>query len=125
LVEAATEAGAELRQQFAVRELLWEKGRVVGVRGQGPGGTISEERCQIVVGADGMHSFVARAVGALSYNERPVLACAYYGYWSGVDVRGVEIYMLDRRLIAAFATNDGLTAIFVSWPRDEFESIRA
>lgn len=33
LVEAAVEAGAELIEGFAVRDVLWSEGRVVGVKG--------------------------------------------------------------------------------------------
>jgi flavin-dependent dehydrogenase len=33
LVEAAVEAGAELRENFSVQELVWEGDRVIGVRG--------------------------------------------------------------------------------------------
>src|SRR5439155_18070890 len=80
LVEAAAEAGAEIRTGFPVDELVFEDGAVVGIRS---GDVV--ERARVVVGADGRHSFVARAVDATAYDERPALACAYYTYWGGVD----------------------------------------
>lgn len=64
LVEAAAEAGAEMRQEFTVQELLWEDGCVVGIRGQAKTGGSVTERARIVIGADGKHSLVAKAVAA-------------------------------------------------------------
>jgi flavin-dependent dehydrogenase len=45
LVQAASEAGAEVREGFAVDELLIEDGRVCGIRGQG-----ARVRARVVVG---------------------------------------------------------------------------
>ncbi len=55
LVEAAAEAGAEVRQGFSVQEVLVEDGQVVGVRGRVRGGSVVTERARLVVGADGLH----------------------------------------------------------------------
>src|SRR5919112_430672 len=44
LVDAAVEAGAELREAFAVQELVWDGGRVAGVRGRRAGGRAVTER---------------------------------------------------------------------------------
>ena len=38
LVEAAVAAGAEVRERFAVEELLMDGGRVAGIRGRAAGG---------------------------------------------------------------------------------------
>ena len=77
LVDAASESGAEVREGFAVDEVLIENGRVTGIRGRGEGGRSVAEHAQVVVGADGLHSLVAQAVGAESYNERPPLLAGY------------------------------------------------
>ena len=87
LLEAASAAGAEVRERFSVGELLVEDGRVTGIRGRQAGGATVTERAAIVIGADGMRSRVARAVGAPTYHERPGRTCAYYTYWSGVPAR--------------------------------------
>src|SRR5919106_1590812 len=106
LVDAAVAAGAELRENFLVQEILMEGDRVTGIRGPTRGGATVMEKARIVVGADGMHSTVARAVQAPKYNEQPSLTCGYYTYWSGVSVEGVEFYQLDRRLVILLPTND-------------------
>src|ERR671914_158109 len=73
LVDAAAEAGAEVREGFTVDEILIEDGVVVGIRGHGKDGKPVTERARIVVGADGRHSRVAKAVGPDHYNEKPPL----------------------------------------------------
>jgi len=126
LVDAAIEAGAELREGCTVESLLWEGERVTGIRYQTPTGAIAEERARIVVGADGRHSRVARAVSATAYRERPSLTCGYYSYWSGVDSGGLEAHILPRPALAlTFPTNDNLTCVAVQWPVVEFHAVRA
>ncbi|MGH9036983.1 MAG: NAD(P)/FAD-dependent oxidoreductase [Acidimicrobiia bacterium] len=125
LVEAAVEAGAELRERFVVRELLLEDGRVAGVQGVGRDGTEVTERARLVVGADGLHSVVARAVEASTYAERPSLTCFSYAYWSGVALDGAEFHLRDGRAIFAFPTNGGLACIGMEWPVAEARAFRA
>jgi 2-polyprenyl-6-methoxyphenol hydroxylase-like FAD-dependent oxidoreductase len=127
LARAAVAAGAELREAFTVEELVIEDGAVTGIRGHAKGGATVTERARVVIGADGRNSFVARAVGAEQYNEMPALAAGYYAYWSGLPVSGAEFFgrAEDRRMWAAFPTNDGLTCLIVGWPRSQFEANRA
>jgi 2-polyprenyl-6-methoxyphenol hydroxylase-like FAD-dependent oxidoreductase len=64
LVETAREAGAEVREQTKVTDLLWAGDRVAGVRCAPTGGGESIEiRAKLVVGADGRRSTVAELVG--------------------------------------------------------------
>lgn len=64
LVEAATAAGAELREGCRITGLLHDdSGRVVGVEGSHRGRRFTE-RARLVVGADGMRSTVARLAEA-------------------------------------------------------------
>jgi flavin-dependent dehydrogenase len=64
LVEAAIEAGAELRESFAIEEYLAEENRVVGIRGQDCSrGSRVTEHAAITVGADGAR-LPSRAHGA-------------------------------------------------------------
>jgi flavin-dependent dehydrogenase len=124
LAEAAVEAGAEFRDGFSVEALIWDGDTVAGIRGHGQGGSTVEERARVVIGADGMHSLVARAVQAPAYNEKAPTNCAYYTYWSGVPISDFEAYVRERCAFGAFPTNDGLTLIVVGRPHDEFAAIR-
>ena len=125
LVDAASEAGAELREGWSVTDVLVENGRVAGVRGQGEDGRSVTERARVVIGADGLHSMVARAVGAEQYNEKPRLLAAYYTYWSGLPMDNrFETYVRPHRGMAAWPTNDGLTLLIAGWPNAEFDANR-
>lgn len=127
LARAAVAAGAELREGFVVRDLLWDDGRVVGILGEGRNSGAVSERARIVIGADGRHSLVAKAVKAPIYDEQPTLTCGYYSYWESVPLEGGEIYSRSgsRRAGGAFPTNDGLTMIYVAWPAEEFKAFRS
>jgi 2-polyprenyl-6-methoxyphenol hydroxylase-like FAD-dependent oxidoreductase len=125
LVEAAAEAGAEVRQGFSVRELVTEGERVVGIRGHATRGASVTERARMVIGADGRNSIVGRSVGARAYNVRGTLTCAYYTYWSGVEMEGVELYPRPGRMIVASPTNNGEVVTIVLWPNAEFHRVRS
>jgi len=125
LANAAVEAGAELRENFTVKELLMEGERVVGIRGQSRGSEMVTEKACLVVGADGMRSLVARSVAAPMYATTPAGTCGYYTYWSGVPIDALEFYTRPNRTIVAFPTNDEQAAIFVEWTNREFHAFRA
>ena len=123
LVDAAAEAGAEIREGFSVDAIVSEGGRVVGIRGHTKGGEVIEERARVVIGADGRHSVVAEAVRPEHYNEKPALLAAYYTYWSGLPMDGrFETYIRPQRGFAAIQTHDGLTMVVAGWPHAEFEA---
>jgi 2-polyprenyl-6-methoxyphenol hydroxylase-like FAD-dependent oxidoreductase len=125
LVDAAVEAGAELRENFSVRELLFEDDRVVGIRGRDANSTIVAERARVVIGADGTHSFVARSVNAPEYEVRPAPACGYFAYFSGISGDQLEWYPRrnDRRLVALIPTNGGHVVIVMA-PNETFPTFR-
>lgn len=125
LVDAAVAAGAELQENFLVQEILMEGDRVTGIRGRTRGGATVTEKARMVIGADGLHSTVARAVQAPKYNEQPSLSCGYYTYWSGFPTESAEVYQMERRYVVLFPTNDNLTCIGAGWPVEEFHSYRA
>jgi 2-polyprenyl-6-methoxyphenol hydroxylase-like FAD-dependent oxidoreductase len=124
LVDAAVEAGAELREGFTVEALLRDTNRVTGVRGHSRTGGSVEERARVVIGADGVHSLVAKAVRAPEYDSKPRLATNYYSYYSGFPAGDLEFYVRDYHAIGCFPTNDGLTLVAVLWPSSRFEEIR-
>jgi 2-polyprenyl-6-methoxyphenol hydroxylase-like FAD-dependent oxidoreductase len=123
LVDAAAEAGVEVREGFAVQEVVFEDGRVAGIRGRGQGGGTVTEHARVVVGADGLHSLVARAVRPEQYHEKPQLLAGYYTYWSGLPMHGrFETWVRQARGFAAWPTNDDLTVVIGGWPFAEFEA---
>jgi 2-polyprenyl-6-methoxyphenol hydroxylase-like FAD-dependent oxidoreductase len=126
LLEAAAEAGAEVREGFVVEDLVADDGAVTGVRGHGRGEAAVAERARVVIGADGRRSLVARTVQAEQYDERPSHLVMYYAYWSGLPAEGFDttIRAERRRGWAAAATHDGLTVLPFAWPVEEFHANR-
>jgi 2-polyprenyl-6-methoxyphenol hydroxylase-like FAD-dependent oxidoreductase len=123
LVDAASEAGAEVREGFTVKELILEDDRVIGIRGHSRGGKTVNEYARLVVGADGLHSTVAHAVHPEQYNEKPPLLAGYYTYWSGLPMKGrFEVYVRSYCSFAAWPTNDDLTLVIAGWQYKEFEA---
>jgi flavin-dependent dehydrogenase len=121
LVDAAAEAGAEVREGFIVEDVVIEGGRAVGIKGRSIHGNSIIERARVVVGADGFRSLVAEAVRPEQYDEKPPLCVGYYAYWSGLPMDGrSEVYIRDRRAFAAWPTHEGLTLVIAGWPYAEF-----
>lgn len=125
LLHAAADAGADVREGFIVDELLMDGDRVVGVRGHGRDAHRVEEHARIVIGADGANSFVARTMRAPAYDARPVAACGYYSYFSGVRQDDIELYVRDHHAFGGAPTNDGLHLVMVNWPARDFAAVRA
>ena len=125
LVDAAAEAGAEVREAFTVTDVVVKDGRVTGIRGHRRGEATSTERASVVVGADGHHSLVARTVNAQKYHEVPPLQVSYYTYVSGLPMDGrYEVHLRPGRGFAAWPTNDDLTVVIGGWPRSELAANR-
>lgn len=123
LVDAASEAGAEVREAFGVEEVVLEGGAVTGIKGRSTGGSLATERARVVVGADGRHSRVAEAVQPQRYNEKPQLLSAYYTYWSDLPIDGrFDTFIRPQRGFAAAPTHDGLTITVGGWPFAEFDA---
>ena len=125
LVNAAAASGVAVREAFTVDELLVTDNAVTGVRGHQTRGKPVEERARVVIGADGVNSFVARAVQAPEYDVRPVAACAYYSYFSGVPQEDIELYVRENCAFGGAPTNDGLHLVMVNWPASDFPEVRA
>jgi 2-polyprenyl-6-methoxyphenol hydroxylase-like FAD-dependent oxidoreductase len=126
LVDAAVEAGAELRENFTVDEVPAADEAVTGIRGHAKGTAAVTERARVVIGADGRHSVVAKTVQPDQYDERPSRLAMYYAYWSGLPADGFDttIRADNRRGWAAVATHDDLTVLPFAWPVEEFKDNR-
>lgn len=126
LLDGAVEAGAEVRENFHVQDVVVENGRVVGIRGRASGASSApvEERASLVIGADGRHSVIADAVGAPTYHERPAGAVAYYAYWSDLPVDEFDVHLRPGRAISGMPTHDGLNCLVVAIPRAEMPAFR-
>lgn len=125
LVDAAAESGADVREGFTVERILFDGDRVTGIRGHDKDHRTTDAHARVIVGADGIHSSVAKAAGAEEYAEKPKINAYYYTYWAGLPMRGMfEAYDRGDRALAAWPTNDDLTLVICGWPMRDFETNR-
>lgn len=116
LLEEAVAAGAEFHSDISVSGVSRsDTGRVNGIFARTPdGGT--RVRASHVVGADGIHSRIARSVEAAMLRQSRPTNAVVYGYFTGIDARGYDFRFVDRRNVGSIPTNDGLTLVFVGGP---------
>jgi 2-polyprenyl-6-methoxyphenol hydroxylase-like FAD-dependent oxidoreductase len=121
LLDAARDAGVEVREGHHVDGLVMDPdGDVRGIR------TVEgEATAQIVIGADGRNSQVARAVRAEEYHTKPRLQYAFYTYFSGLPTQGMETYIRPDRGFACAPTHDDLTMVVMGWPYAEARAFKA
>jgi flavin-dependent dehydrogenase len=118
LAEAAAAAGADLRTGVSVADVLRDRGgRVAGVVGRNSAGERVELRARFVVGADGLHSRIARSVAAPVVERRHPGGAAHYAYWGGIPWHGVEFYVEDGSFAGVFPTHNGEACVWVCTPR--------
>jgi 2-polyprenyl-6-methoxyphenol hydroxylase-like FAD-dependent oxidoreductase len=119
LVEAASEAGADVRFGLTVSELLRDaRDRPIGVAGFGVDGRPFSIQARFVVGADGLRSTVARLVDAPLECVGKHASAAAYGYWTDTDVHDYEWVFRANAAAGAIPTNGGRVCVFVSCPPD-------
>lgn len=128
LARAAVEAGAELREEYTVEDLVLDGDRVVGIRGHAKGAAPSVERARIVIGAEGIRSLVAERMHAKEYDVREARVSACFTYFRDLPLAGgaqVELHVAAHRAIFAWPTNDGRTLVGVNWSAGELEAVSA
>lgn len=88
-------AGVEAEEGFQVKELLYDSGAVVGVRGRAGNGEIAEYRAPLVLGCDGFNSIVSRQAGLYKHESRHWLVAlrCYYENVAGMDDQ-IELHYL-------------------------------
>jgi 2-polyprenyl-6-methoxyphenol hydroxylase-like FAD-dependent oxidoreductase len=126
LVDAAREAGAEVREGTSVETLLRDDGgRVSGVRAlERSTGRESDVASRLVVGADGRRSTVARLVGAREYDPRPAATVASYTYWDEFPFDGGELHSGTGWVAAGWPTNDGQVMTYAARPITDWQLVR-
>jgi len=117
LVDAAVAAGAEVRFGVTVTGLLRDgSGRVAGVYGRDRSGAPVAVEAALTVGADGIRSTVARAVGAAVLRTGTSAGAVVYGYWSELPVIGYEWFYRRGCSAGLIPTNDGRVCVFAGAP---------
>jgi flavin-dependent dehydrogenase len=105
LRDMAIEAGAEVRMQTSVSEVLRDDdGRVTGVRLRDAAGNTSEERAAIVVGADGRTGVLARTVEPATRDEHDIHGRGLFAYFDDFEYASEAAGFMDGAFLFAFPT---------------------
>jgi 2-polyprenyl-6-methoxyphenol hydroxylase-like FAD-dependent oxidoreductase len=125
LGDAAVEAGAEVVFGQSVVDLIrGPNGRVCGATVAGRDGQGIDVATDLVVGADGVRSRVARILEAEVHHEVLETTASIYGYWKDLGFEGFHWFYEIGASVGAIPTNDGETCVFASLPPDRFENGR-
>lgn len=115
LVDAARAAGAEVVYGQRVAELMRASdGRVAGVRVEDGNGQRTEIASEILVGADGLRSTVARLAGVDAYRTGEHASATVYGYFPGLEDDGFHWHFSRGASAGRLPTNEGLTCVFTA-----------
>ena len=121
LVDAAQQAGASIMFETQLVDLVRaDDGRVSGVRLKDGHDRERQVSAELVIGADGVRSTVARLVGSECYRTGRHATGVVFSYWSGPGFDGYHWYYNPGVSAGVIPTNDGLTCIFASVPQRRF-----
>jgi flavin-dependent dehydrogenase len=122
LVDAARNAGAEVRHGVLLSDLLFASdGRVIGVSLKDAGGSSMKLRTDIVIGADGRQSTVAQFVNARAYVEGSNASGIVYGYFENLPRDGLHWHFAQNAAAGVIPTNAG-HCIFAAVPAQRFSA---
>ena len=124
LANAAETAGADILWGCAVDDLLRDAtGRTTGVVLRSREGRIPV-RADLVVGADGRHSNIARMVGAAVLHAGVAAGATVYAYFLGIEDRGYRWFYGSSAAAGAIPTNDGRHVVFATVPPARLRACR-
>jgi flavin-dependent dehydrogenase len=116
LAQAAVEAGAQLLERTSAVGLVRDgSGRVRGVRTRSSG-TERTLHASLVVGADGVHSRVARWAGARTEASHAPGGGVLYAYLAGVGAEGYEFHVAPDALTGVFPTHGDEACVWLGRP---------
>jgi len=121
LVDAAAEAGADIRHGVSLVDLnVGPDGRVSGVTLKDSDGEAVTVATDVVIGADGRQSLVARLVCAETYVEGVGASDYVYGYFEDMPGDGYHWYFEKDVAAGIIPTNGGHRCVFAGVHQDRF-----
>jgi flavin-dependent dehydrogenase len=83
LLKHSEESGAEVRQETAVEQVLFENGRAVGVRARGRDGAVADIPARAVVDASGQGAFLSKQLGTRRFDSK-LKRAALFAHYEGI-----------------------------------------
>ena len=126
LVVAAEEAGAHVVHGVSLEGLVQDPdGRVRGAYVASRDRVVRRVAADVVIGADGKRSTVARLAGAEVEQLTPHATANVFGYWPDLGIEGYHWHWQVGFGTGAIPTNDGATCVFAGMPPALFHAERA
>lgn len=121
LADAAADAGAEVVYSSRLVDLeRAADGRVVGATIEQRGAAARRVRADIVIGADGRRSTVARLVEAATCRESRNACGVIYTFWPGLENNRSRWFYRSGVSAGSIPTNNGDACVFVATPQARF-----
>jgi flavin-dependent dehydrogenase len=125
---AARFESVTVREGFGVTDLVWQQGRVIGVRGKAAGEAEQTFTAGAVIGADGRFSLVARKVNAeekhVQDQYQNSILYAYFKNVQPYDDQGPLVYVYSNGAGIVYLmmdSADGSLCVAVGGPAAQFE----
>lgn len=121
-VKKAVEEGVEFRENCWVYDVIWEDGKVCGVRAKMDGEYV-DIRAKMVIGADGSHSIVAKKIGMFADedNDTAVVGRCYY---ADVEMEDYNEIHFDKDVLPGyvwiFPEKDGIANVGLGYNRNYY-----
>ena len=126
VADAAEKAGADLLYKTTLSKVETdESGRVIGVIVLDEDGNKVRVLCDHLIGADGLHSAVARDVNAETLHRCEHFTSSIYGYFDCDENNGYHWYFDQSAASGLIPTNGGQACIFASFSSSLAPSVRA
>jgi 2-polyprenyl-6-methoxyphenol hydroxylase-like FAD-dependent oxidoreductase len=123
LVDAAREAGADVRHGYLLTSLRQRPdGRVAGAVVVDPNGNRHEITADLVIGADGIGSRVAQLAGAAVLREATCSSAVIYGHWNGMESSGYRWHYAPGASAGVIPTSNGRHCVFAAVPASRFRA---
>lgn len=123
LVDAAVRSGADIRYGVRVDDVIKDaRGRVTGISAFARGGR-TQIAADVVIGADGLYSTIARRVGAPIEVEGRHSTAVLYSYWQGLPDDAYRWWFRQGMSMGAIPTNNRATCLFASVPSGSFRDV--
>jgi len=116
----------ELKEGVKVTGLILTNDSVAGVKWE-KADKKGKFAAKVIVGADGVNSFMAKEVNAEAEYQQPVTRAMYYAYYKGLQSNegpAAEFHYRGNTLAYCFPCDSYLTLIAVSIPIDQFTSFK-
>lgn len=123
LAQDATGAGADIRYGVSIEAVTHgADDRVTGAVLRGSDGQARTVSCDLLIGADGRRSSVARLVGAADRRVSRNATAVAYAYFDNLSDHGNRWYFNEGFSAGVIPTNDGQSCVFACMPQARFLS---